>query len=201
MSQLSHRDLNTCVRFWWRFIARQLLHPDGSKWVFALRAERPGGGSPADRTGEGDAARCTEAGKQRWLNQADWCDAAQMEEEIQTLRQVLLVKEKDATDIRKQLGLGPFSHFKQNLSKGWHDVQSSAPWVPCLLVTFWIFIVGDVTAASPFNGVTETITCALLPGTCQPPPLWTTSATPTCEPSHLLCIFWRESYPPPPVTC
>lgn len=50
-----------------------------------------------------------------------------MEEEIQTLRQVLLAKEKDATDIRRQLGLGPFSHLKQNLAKGWHDVQSSGP--------------------------------------------------------------------------
>lgn len=51
----------------------------------------------------------------------------QMEEEIQTLRQVLLLKEKDATDIRRQLGLSPISHLKQNLSKGWHDVQTSTP--------------------------------------------------------------------------
>lgn len=56
-----------------------------------------------------------------------WCDVAQMEEEIHTLRQVLLAKEKNATDIRRQLGLGPFSHLKQNLAKGWHDVQSSSP--------------------------------------------------------------------------
>lgn len=57
-----------------------------------------------------------------------WCVMlAQMEEEIQTLRQVLLMKEKDAADVRRQLGLGPLSHLRQNLSKGWHDVQSSAP--------------------------------------------------------------------------
>lgn len=51
----------------------------------------------------------------------------QMEKEIQTLRQVLLVKEKDATDIRRQLGLSPISHLKESLSKGWHDVQTSTP--------------------------------------------------------------------------
>lgn len=50
-----------------------------------------------------------------------------MEEEIRTLRQVLLAKEKDAMDVRRQLGLGPFSHLRQNLSKGWHEVQSSSP--------------------------------------------------------------------------
>lgn len=50
-----------------------------------------------------------------------------MEDEIQTLRQVLLVKEKCAADIRKQLGLSPFSNIKQSLSKGWHEVQTSSP--------------------------------------------------------------------------
>ncbi|XP_068598957.1 tumor protein D54-like [Brachionichthys hirsutus] len=56
-------------------------------------------------------------------------ELAKMEEEIQTLRQVLLVKEKHAADVRRQLGLSPLSHIKQNLSKGWHDVQSSSPYL------------------------------------------------------------------------
>ncbi|KAF0035643.1 hypothetical protein F2P81_010955 [Scophthalmus maximus] len=51
------------------------------------------------------------------------------EEEIQTLRQVLLAKEKYASDVRRQLGLSPLSTMKQNLSRGWQDVQSSAPYV------------------------------------------------------------------------
>lgn len=51
----------------------------------------------------------------------------QMEDEIQTLRQVLLVKEKYAADIRRQLGMSPLSNIKQNLSKGWHEVQTSSP--------------------------------------------------------------------------
>lgn len=56
-------------------------------------------------------------------------ELAKMEEEIQTLRQVLLVKENCAADIRRQLGLGPLSNFKQSLSKGWHDVQTSSPYL------------------------------------------------------------------------
>ncbi|CAG6021793.1 tumor protein D54-like [Menidia menidia] len=51
------------------------------------------------------------------------------EDEIQTLRQVLLSKEKYAADIRKQLGLSPLSNIKQNLSKGWQEVQTSAPYL------------------------------------------------------------------------
>lgn len=50
-----------------------------------------------------------------------------MEDEIQTLRQVLVVKEKDAADIRRLLGMSPLSNIKQNLSKGWHEVQTSSP--------------------------------------------------------------------------
>lgn len=53
----------------------------------------------------------------------------QTEDEIQTLRQVLLAKEKYAADIRRQLGLSPLSNVKQNLCKGWQEVKTSAPWV------------------------------------------------------------------------
>lgn len=52
---------------------------------------------------------------------------AQTEEEIQTLRMVLLDKERYATDLRGQLGVGPLGNIKQNMSKGWHEVQTSAP--------------------------------------------------------------------------
>ncbi|KAM4737926.1 tumor protein D54-like isoform 1-T1 [Anableps anableps] len=51
------------------------------------------------------------------------------EDEIQTLRQVLLAKEKYAADIRRQLGMSPLSNMKQNLSKGWQEVQTSAPYL------------------------------------------------------------------------
>ncbi|XP_068451650.1 tumor protein D54-like [Clinocottus analis] len=67
------------------------------------------------------------------LTEEDICDLrielAKMEEEIQTLKQVLLVREKYAADIRRQLGMSPLSNIKQNLSKSWQDVQTSAPYL------------------------------------------------------------------------
>ncbi|KAM6929168.1 tumor protein D54-like [Lycodopsis pacificus] len=67
------------------------------------------------------------------LTEEDVCnlriELAKIEEEIQTLRQVLVVREKYATDIRRQLGMNPLSNIKQNLSKGWQDVQTSAPYL------------------------------------------------------------------------
>ncbi|XP_017264915.1 tumor protein D54 [Kryptolebias marmoratus] len=63
----------------------------------------------------------------------DWdnlrLELAKTEDEIQTLRQVLLSKEKYAADIRRQLGLSPLSNVKQNLYKGWQEVQTSAPYL------------------------------------------------------------------------
>ncbi|XP_019951595.2 tumor protein D54-like isoform X2 [Paralichthys olivaceus] len=56
-------------------------------------------------------------------------ELAKTEDEIQTLRQVLLAKEKYATDVRRQLGLSPLSNIKQNLSKGWQEVQTSSPYL------------------------------------------------------------------------
>ncbi|XP_070766766.1 tumor protein D54-like [Enoplosus armatus] len=56
-------------------------------------------------------------------------ELSKMEDEIQTLRQVLVVKEKYAADIRRQLGMSPLSNIRQNLSKGWQDVQTSAPYL------------------------------------------------------------------------
>lgn len=56
-------------------------------------------------------------------------ELSKVEDEIQTLRQVLVAKEKYATDIRRQLGLSPLANIKQNLSKGWQDVQTSSPYL------------------------------------------------------------------------
>ncbi|XP_046896302.1 tumor protein D54-like [Hypomesus transpacificus] len=53
----------------------------------------------------------------------------QVEDEIQTLRQVLLAKEKYAVEIKRQLGMGPLSDLKQNLAKGWQEVQTSTPYL------------------------------------------------------------------------
>ncbi|XP_075958785.1 tumor protein D54-like [Anarhichas minor] len=67
------------------------------------------------------------------LTEEDVCnlriELAKIEEEIQTLRQVLVVREQYAADIRRQLGMSSLSNIKQNLSKGWQDVQTSAPYL------------------------------------------------------------------------
>ncbi|KAE8599077.1 hypothetical protein XENTR_v10017051 [Xenopus tropicalis] len=48
-----------------------------------------------------------------------------VEEEIQTLSQVLAAKEKHHADIKRKLGVTALSELKQNISKGLHDVAST----------------------------------------------------------------------------
>ncbi|XP_062396855.1 tpd52 like 2b isoform X6 [Sardina pilchardus] len=52
-------------------------------------------------------------------------ELTKVEEEIHTLRQVLSAKEKHATELKRKLGLSPLTEFKQNITKGWQDVQTS----------------------------------------------------------------------------
>ncbi|XP_036386713.1 tumor protein D54-like isoform X9 [Megalops cyprinoides] len=52
-------------------------------------------------------------------------ELTKVEEEIQTLRQVLSAKERHAGELKRRLGLTPLNELKQNLSKGWQDVQTS----------------------------------------------------------------------------
>lgn len=56
----------------------------------------------------------------------------QVEDEIQTLSQVLVAKEKQVAEIKRKLGITPLNEFKQNLSKGWHEVTTSTAYVPSL---------------------------------------------------------------------
>ncbi|XP_071777513.2 tumor protein D54-like isoform X2 [Centroberyx gerrardi] len=56
-------------------------------------------------------------------------ELTKVEDEIQTLRQVLLAKEKYAMDIKRQLGMSPLDNIKQNLAKGWQEVQTSTPYL------------------------------------------------------------------------
>ncbi|XP_031422309.1 tumor protein D54-like isoform X2 [Clupea harengus] len=56
-------------------------------------------------------------------------ELSKVEDEIQTLRQVLSAKERHAGDIKRQLGISPLNEIKQNISKGWQDVQSSNAYV------------------------------------------------------------------------
>ncbi|XP_012690500.1 tpd52 like 2b isoform X4 [Clupea harengus] len=52
-------------------------------------------------------------------------ELTKVEEEIVTLRQVLSAKEKHSTELKRKLGLSPLVELKQNLTKGWQDVQTS----------------------------------------------------------------------------
>ncbi|XP_018413046.1 PREDICTED: tumor protein D52 isoform X2 [Nanorana parkeri] len=48
-----------------------------------------------------------------------------VEEEIQTLSQVLAAKERYLADLKRKLGVTPLSELKQNISKGLQDVAST----------------------------------------------------------------------------
>ncbi|XP_077447155.1 tumor protein D52 isoform X1 [Stigmatopora argus] len=48
-----------------------------------------------------------------------------VEDEIQTLSQVLAAKERQLVDIKRKLGVTPLNELKQNLSKTWQEVTAS----------------------------------------------------------------------------
>lgn len=48
-----------------------------------------------------------------------------VEDEIQTLSQVLAAKEKQVVDIKKKLGITPLNELKQNITKTWQEVTTS----------------------------------------------------------------------------
>ncbi|XP_075882994.1 tpd52 like 2b isoform X15 [Nelusetta ayraudi] len=52
-------------------------------------------------------------------------ELAKVEEEINTLRQVLSAKERHAGELKRKLGLSPLTELRQNFSKSWQDVQTS----------------------------------------------------------------------------
>lgn len=54
----------------------------------------------------------------------------QVEDEVQTLSQVLAVKERQLADIKRKLGVTTFNELKQNFSKTWQEVTTSSAYVP-----------------------------------------------------------------------
>ncbi|XP_044066101.1 tpd52 like 2b isoform X7 [Siniperca chuatsi] len=52
-------------------------------------------------------------------------ELTKVEEEINTLRQVLSAKERHSAELKRKLGLSPLTELKQNLTKSWQDVQTS----------------------------------------------------------------------------
>ncbi|XP_040187194.1 tumor protein D54 isoform X7 [Rana temporaria] len=84
---------------------------------------------PVDQTGCRVPADAAGAGLPEGLTEAEveelQADLAKVEEEIQTLRQVLAAKERYSAEIKRKLGQTPLNQLKANLSKGLHDVQMS----------------------------------------------------------------------------
>ncbi|XP_026173851.1 tumor protein D53 isoform X1 [Mastacembelus armatus] len=52
-------------------------------------------------------------------------EIVKLEEEINTLKQVLSSKEKQHAELKQKLGITPLNELKSNFSRGWHDMQSS----------------------------------------------------------------------------
>ncbi|OWK60027.1 tumor protein D52 isoform X4 [Lonchura striata] len=52
-------------------------------------------------------------------------ELAKVEEEIQTLSQVLAAKEKHLAEIKRKLGINSLQELKQNITKSWQDVTST----------------------------------------------------------------------------
>ncbi|XP_075406749.1 tumor protein D52 isoform X1 [Tenrec ecaudatus] len=53
-------------------------------------------------------------------------ELAKVEEEIQTLSQVLAAKEKHLADLKRKLGISSLQEIKQNIAKGWQDVTATS---------------------------------------------------------------------------
>ncbi|XP_047219277.1 tpd52 like 2b isoform X5 [Girardinichthys multiradiatus] len=56
-------------------------------------------------------------------------ELTKVEEEINTLRQVLSAKERHSSELKRKLGLNPLNELKQNITKSWQDVQTSQAYV------------------------------------------------------------------------
>ncbi|XP_072227034.1 tumor protein D52 isoform X2 [Leuresthes tenuis] len=53
-------------------------------------------------------------------------ELAKVEDEVQTLSQVLAAKEKQLADIKRKLGITPLNELKQNITKTWQEVTTSS---------------------------------------------------------------------------
>ncbi|XP_037659506.1 tumor protein D52 isoform X3 [Choloepus didactylus] len=53
-------------------------------------------------------------------------ELVKVEEEIQTLSQVLTAKEKHLAEIKRKLGINSLQELKQNIAKGWQDVTATS---------------------------------------------------------------------------
>ncbi|XP_071387101.1 tpd52 like 2b isoform X3 [Centroberyx affinis] len=81
-------------------------------------------------------------------------ELTRVEEEIGTLRQVLSAKEKHAVELKRKLGLSPLNELRQNLTKGWQDVQTSNAYVSASAT------LDDITRSEAYKKTQETLSQA-----------------------------------------
>ncbi|KAJ8265277.1 hypothetical protein COCON_G00143760 [Conger conger] len=81
-------------------------------------------------------------------------ELTKVEEEIYTLRQVLSAKEKHSCELKRKLGLSPLNEFKQNVAKGWQDVQTSNAYLSASAT------LEDISHSEAYKKTQETLTQA-----------------------------------------
>ncbi|XP_035016147.1 tpd52 like 2b isoform X4 [Hippoglossus stenolepis] len=81
-------------------------------------------------------------------------ELTKVEEEINTLRQVLSAKERHAAELKRKLGLSPLNELKQNLTKGWQDVQTSNAYLSASAT------LDDITHSEAYKKTQETLSQA-----------------------------------------
>ncbi|NP_955876.2 tpd52 like 2b isoform 1 [Danio rerio] len=81
-------------------------------------------------------------------------ELTKVEEEINTLRQVLSAKERHASELKRKLGLSPLTEFKQNITKSWQDVQTSNAYLSASST------LDDITSSEVYKKTQETLSQA-----------------------------------------
>ncbi|XP_028266665.1 tpd52 like 2b isoform X3 [Parambassis ranga] len=81
-------------------------------------------------------------------------ELTKVEEEINTLRQVLSAKERHAAELKRKLGLSPLNELKQNLTKSWQDVQTSNAYLSASAT------LDDITRSEAYKKTQETLSQA-----------------------------------------
>ncbi|XP_043977943.1 tpd52 like 2b isoform X7 [Gambusia affinis] len=78
-------------------------------------------------------------------------ELTKVEEEINTLRQVLSAKERHASELKRKLGLSPLNELKQNITKSWQDVQTSQAYLSASAT------LDDITHSEAYKKTQETL--------------------------------------------
>ncbi|KAK2851972.1 hypothetical protein Q5P01_008248 [Channa striata] len=81
-------------------------------------------------------------------------ELTKVEEEINTLRQVLSAKERHASELKRKLGLSPLNELRQNITKSWQDVQTSNAYLSASAT------LEDITHSEAYKKTQETLSQA-----------------------------------------